>query len=95
MRYETIGLSLRLCFDMLQYDRQVLMPLALVQRYVGWLLRVNRRLGQDKALRSGRSFAAAFRRAHTPPLAPSQVTRMPRSARTTAAWMLRTDVIKK
>jgi hypothetical protein len=42
---------------------------------VGWLLRCNRALGQDKALRSGREFARAFRRDGRPPLAPSQVTR--------------------
>jgi hypothetical protein len=44
-------------------------------RYVGWLLRVNRRLGYDEALRSGREFARVFRCDTARPLAPSQVTR--------------------
>lgn len=39
--------------------------------YVGWLLRANRTLGPDRPLRSGRTFAAAFR----PGLAPSHITR--------------------
>ena len=43
--------------------------------YVGWLLRANRRLGEDEALRSGREFARAFRTDTTKPLAPSHVTR--------------------
>lgn len=44
-------------------------------RYVGWLLRVNRRFGHDSALRSGREFAGAFRSDASRPLAPSQITR--------------------
>ncbi|MET7424838.1 hypothetical protein [Dactylosporangium sp. NPDC005555] len=44
-------------------------------RHVGWLLRVNRRLGDDETLRSGRQFARAFRTDTTKPLAPSHVTR--------------------
>ncbi|HZM76504.1 MAG TPA: hypothetical protein VFC19_12300 [Candidatus Limnocylindrales bacterium] len=44
-------------------------------RYIGWLLHVNRRYGPDEALRSGRTFAKAFRGDQQPPLAPSQVTR--------------------
>jgi hypothetical protein len=45
-------------------------------RYLGWLLRVNRRFGQEDALRSGRSFARAFHGVNgARALAPSQVTR--------------------
>lgn len=44
-------------------------------RCVGWLLRVNRRLGPDPELRSGHRFARAFRRDTSRPLAPSHVTR--------------------
>ncbi|MEV7230020.1 hypothetical protein AB0M79_23845 [Polymorphospora sp. NPDC051019] len=45
-------------------------------RQVGWLLRVNRRLGPDPGLRVGRNFAAAFRAEEpTRELAPSHVTR--------------------
>src|SRR5437588_9145541 len=44
-------------------------------RYVGWLLRVNRRLGHDRTLRSGREFARAFRCDNLRTLAPSQITR--------------------
>jgi len=44
-------------------------------RHIGWLLRVNRRLGPEQALRSGRSFASAFRGDGHRPLAPSQITR--------------------
>lgn len=44
-------------------------------KYVGWLLRVNRKLGDDEALRTGRQFARAFRTDTTRPLAPSHVTR--------------------
>jgi hypothetical protein len=47
----------------------------MAQRYTGWLLRTNRRFGGDRALRSGRDFAAAFRSNAGAPLAPSQVTR--------------------
>jgi hypothetical protein len=39
--------------------------------YVGWLLRANRTQSPDASLRSGRTFAAAFR----PGLAPSHITR--------------------
>lgn len=45
------------------------------QRYAGWLLRSNRRFGEDRALRTGRGFAAAFRSDGSSPLAPSHVTR--------------------
>ncbi len=44
-------------------------------RYIGWLLRVNRKFGPDDALRSGRTFARAFSTRGSPPLAPSQITR--------------------
>jgi hypothetical protein len=44
-------------------------------RYVGWLLRVNRKFGPDEALRSGRTFARAFSSKGGRPLAPSQITR--------------------
>ncbi|WP_203996239.1 hypothetical protein [Virgisporangium aurantiacum] len=44
-------------------------------QYVGWLLRVNRRLGGNEALRSGRTFAAAFRCDGMASLAPSHITR--------------------
>jgi len=44
--------------------------------YVGWLLRVNRRLGPDADLHNGRRFAAAFRTdKDRGPVAPSQISR--------------------
>jgi hypothetical protein len=49
------------------------MPTAVAARRLGWLLRTNRRLGPNPALRSGRTFARAFRT--DPPLAPSHITR--------------------
>lgn len=42
---------------------------------LAWLLRTNRRLGENSELRSARQFARAFRERMTPTLAPSQITR--------------------
>jgi hypothetical protein len=44
-------------------------------RHIGWLLQVNRRLGPEEALRTGRTFARAFPTDAGRPLAPSQITR--------------------
>lgn len=46
-----------------------------VRERISWLLRVNRRLAPDPALRAGKTFAAAFRADGARPLAASQVTR--------------------
>jgi len=51
------------------------MSVSTATRNIGWLLRVNRRLSPDEALRSGRTFARAFSTGGSQPLAPSQITR--------------------
>ena len=58
-------------------------------RYVGWLLRVNRLFGTDKALRSGREFARVFRHDGETPLAPSHVTRWENGQLVTGHGILR------
>jgi hypothetical protein len=50
------------------------MRVMIAARHIGWLLRVNRRLSADPALRSGRTFARALS-ADNQSLAPSQITR--------------------
>jgi hypothetical protein len=46
-----------------------------LRQRVGWLLRTNRRLGQDEAMQAGNEFARAFHRDGERPLPASQVTR--------------------
>ncbi|WP_162907084.1 hypothetical protein [Allorhizocola rhizosphaerae] len=50
-------------------------PEAPTTRYIGWLLRANRLHGPNTSLRSGRTFAHAFRHDGQRELAPSHITR--------------------
>jgi hypothetical protein len=50
-------------------------PQIRAMQYIGWMLRTNRLLATDPALRSGREFARLFRRDDERPLSPSHVTR--------------------
>lgn len=51
------------------------MSVTTVARHIGWLLRVNRRLGADCELHSGRTFARALSAGSNQSPAPSQITR--------------------
>ncbi|WP_213455161.1 hypothetical protein [Rhizomonospora bruguierae] len=65
------------------------MSVTVASRYVGWLLRSNRRLGPHAEFRSGRDFARAFRPDSAPELAPSQITRWEQGATAAGRDVLR------
>lgn len=58
-------------------------------RYVGWLLRTNRRLAVNSEFQVARNFARAFRTDAEPGLAPSQITRWEQGTTTASREVVR------